>query len=107
MSEPEPQPADPEGRIRLRRGRAISRGLVAANIQRAEDDGAVRHRGLNASVQSALLVEPWGDRSPEKEQFSAQQADALCAGARRLLDFADRTGVALDYDWQPEWRRLS
>src|ERR1700680_4311656 len=107
MSEPEPQPAAPEGRIRLRRGRAISRGLVAANIQRAEDDGVVRHRGLNASVQSALLVEPWGDRSPAKEQFSAQQADALCASGRRLLDFADRTGVALNYDWQPEWRRLS
>src|SRR5207237_7847791 len=106
VPQPEPHAANAEGRIRLRRRWTIAGRLVSTNVERTIDDGAIWHGCPNASIQRPLLIQAWRNSPAQEQQLGSQQTDPVGSSGRRLLDVADRAGVALDDNGERDGRQL-
>ena len=89
------QAALAEKRVFLLGNGQVNQRLVAAHIQRANDQRPVRSQRLgDGFVGFELLVFVGGGRPLHEQEFRAQQADALAAQTGNLLGFGQAADVA-------------
>ncbi len=101
MAQAKTDPAHAEKRIVLVREGEIRHDLVAADVERADDERKAVERFRHRLVGGELLVFRRGGFALEEKKFRAQQTDAFRAGfdcAGRFVGFAD---VGHDLDPMP------
>src|ERR1700730_9336748 len=94
----ETKAAHPERRGRLGRLRQGWKWFVRADVEGAEDDGPIPHRGCDRLQQRDLLVLGGQLVRAEKKELAAEQSDAIRAGSGGALSILEVGGVAADLD---------
>ena len=100
MGEAGADAANPERRVHLGLRREIGGGLVAADVERPEDDAAARQRLRDPAVDRALLVEAGRHGPAEEQQLRPDEADAVRDSSRRGFRLAHGPDVRRDLDRQ-------
>ena len=85
-----------KGRIRLGRLRQGGQRFVGADVERAQDDRTVAHRGHHLLQHRHLLVLVGQPLSAEKQELTAEQADAIRTRGGRAPGIIGIGGVAAD-----------
>ena len=95
--QPDAQAAFAEERVFLLGNGQVNQRLVAAYVERANDQRPVRSQRLgDGLVGFELLVFVGGGAAFQEQEFRAQQSDAFAAQARNLFGFGQTADVA-DY----------
>ena len=99
-SQAQPDAADSERRVHLRRAGQVRCRLVAADVERPEHDRPARDGLRDPAVQGSLLLEPGRDRAAHEQQLRPDEADPLGAGGGGGLGLVDRSDVGEHLDRQ-------
>ena len=92
------QPTDAQCGIRLGRLWQRRQRLVGANVERAEDDRAIAHRGYHLFQHRHLLILVRQLIAAEKQELAAQQANSIRAGRGGPAGIIQVGGIAADLD---------